>query len=116
MVMSATPESGHVQCTSSCLLWAISGLMQCSNWDRYSITSPAARMAFLARWIALTVEMPPEGHDVTQPVQIPFGQKAGAAPLRPTRHARPSSVPSGCLTATMKTLAPGLRSVRSPTS
>jgi hypothetical protein len=26
-----TPESGHVQCTSSCLLWAKSGLMQRSK-------------------------------------------------------------------------------------
>ena len=48
--------------------------------------------------------------------KIPLGQKAGAAPSRPTRHERPSNVPSGCLTATMKTLAPGLRSVRSPNS
>src|SRR5262249_40566745 len=37
-----TPKSGHVQRTSSCLLWANSGLMQCSNWDRYSITSSAS--------------------------------------------------------------------------
>jgi|GEM_PF-2554809 hypothetical protein len=33
------PESGHVRCTSACLLWANSGLMQCSKKDRYSITS-----------------------------------------------------------------------------
>jgi len=26
-----TPESGHVQCNSSRLLWANSGLMQCSK-------------------------------------------------------------------------------------
>jgi hypothetical protein len=36
-----TPESGHVQCTSLCLLWANSGLMQRSKKDRYSITSSA---------------------------------------------------------------------------
>src|SRR5262245_12901432 len=36
-----TPESRHVQCTTQCLLRARSGLMQCSNWDRYSITSSA---------------------------------------------------------------------------
>jgi hypothetical protein len=40
----------------------------------------------------------------------------GVTPCRPTRHARPCSVPSGCLAATMKTFAPGLRSVLSPTS
>jgi len=34
-----TPESGHVQCTRPCLLWAKSGLMQRSKEDRYSITS-----------------------------------------------------------------------------
>src|SRR5262245_58522073 len=36
-----TPESGHVQCTSACLLWANSGLMQRSKNDRYFITVPA---------------------------------------------------------------------------
>ena len=36
-----TPESGHVQCTSSCLLWANSGLMRCNKEDRYSINSLA---------------------------------------------------------------------------
>jgi hypothetical protein len=36
-----TPESRHVQCGSACLLWAISGLMQCSKKVRYSITSSA---------------------------------------------------------------------------
>src|SRR5262249_48346377 len=40
----------------------------------------------------------------------------GVMPSRPTRHARPCSVPSGCLTATIKTFAPGLRSFLSPTS
>ena len=38
----------------------------------------------------------------------------GVTPSRPTRHARPCSVPSGCLIAAMKTLAPGLRSLLSP--
>ena len=38
-----TPESGHVQCKSRCPLSANSGLMQCSNWDRYSITSSVIR-------------------------------------------------------------------------
>jgi hypothetical protein len=37
----------------------------------------------------------------------------GVAPSRPTRHARPCSVPSGCLAATMNTLAPTLRSLLS---
>src|SRR5262245_18715366 len=37
----STPESGHVQCTSSCLLWAKSGLMQCNRPLSYSITSLA---------------------------------------------------------------------------
>jgi len=32
-----TPESGHVQCTSACLLWANSGLMQCSKRQNNSI-------------------------------------------------------------------------------
>src|SRR5262249_19695433 len=36
-----TPKSGHVQCTSRCLLWANSGLMQRSK-KRYSITSSAS--------------------------------------------------------------------------
>jgi hypothetical protein len=40
-----TPESGHVRCTRPCLLWAKSGLMQRSNWDRYSITSSARPMS-----------------------------------------------------------------------
>jgi hypothetical protein len=26
-----TPESGHLQCNSSCLLWAKSGLTRCSK-------------------------------------------------------------------------------------
>ena len=38
----------------------------------------------------------------------------GVTPSRPTRHARPCSVPSGCLTVTMKTFAPGVRSLLSP--
>jgi hypothetical protein len=38
----------------------------------------------------------------------------GVTPSRPTRHARPCSVPSGCLIAAMKTFAPGLRSLWSP--
>ena len=38
----------------------------------------------------------------------------GVTPSRPTRHARPCSVPSGCLIAAMKTFAPGLRSLLSP--
>jgi len=33
-----TPESGHVQCSSPCLLWANSGLMQCKKRG-HSITS-----------------------------------------------------------------------------
>jgi hypothetical protein len=33
------PESGHLQCTRSCPLWAKSGLMRRSKKDRYSITS-----------------------------------------------------------------------------
>lgn len=33
---------------------------------------------------------------------------------RPARHARPCSVPSGCLAATMNTLAPTLRSLVPP--
>ena len=28
-----TPESGHVQCSGSCLLWANSGLMHCSKQE-----------------------------------------------------------------------------------
>jgi hypothetical protein len=32
----------------------------------------------------------------------------GVRPSRPIRQARPCSVPSACLTATMKTFAPGL--------
>jgi len=35
-----TPESRHVQCSSSCLLWANSGLMQCKKRG-HSITSSA---------------------------------------------------------------------------
>ena len=42
------------------------------------------------------------------------GHIGGVTPSRPTRHARPCSVPSGCLIAAMKTLAPGLRSLLSP--
>jgi hypothetical protein len=38
----------------------------------------------------------------------------GVTPSRPIRHARPCNVPSGCLTAAMKTFAPGLRSLLSP--
>ena len=38
----------------------------------------------------------------------------GVTPSRPTRHTRPCNVPSSCLTAAMKTFAPGLRSVLSP--
>jgi hypothetical protein len=34
-----TPESGHSEAALACLLWATSGLMQCSKNDRYSITS-----------------------------------------------------------------------------
>src|SRR5262249_40958998 len=41
-VKADTPESGHVQCTTPCLLWANSGLMQCNNRIDYSITSSAA--------------------------------------------------------------------------
>jgi len=36
-----TPESGHVQCSSRCPLWANSGLMQCSKKDCYSIAASA---------------------------------------------------------------------------
>src|SRR5215831_21427913 len=36
-----TPKSGHVRCTSLCLLWAKSGLMQRSKHHLYSITSSA---------------------------------------------------------------------------
>jgi hypothetical protein len=36
-----TPNSGHVRCSSACLLWAKSGLMQRSKWECYSITSSA---------------------------------------------------------------------------
>jgi hypothetical protein len=36
-----TPESGHLQRTHPCPLWANSGLMRCSKMDRYSITSSA---------------------------------------------------------------------------
>ena len=46
-----TPESGHVQCTSSCPLWANSGLMQRSK-DRYSTTSSAS--AISAGWYGET--------------------------------------------------------------
>jgi hypothetical protein len=42
------------------------------------------------------------------------GHIGGVTPSRPTRHARPCSVPSGSLIAAMKTLAPGLRSLLSP--
>ena len=35
-----TPKSGHSPTRSGCLLWAISGLMQCSK-TRHSITSSA---------------------------------------------------------------------------
>src|SRR5262245_16782011 len=41
-----TPESGHVRCNEPCLLWAKSGLMQCSKTTRigaYSITSSEAQ-------------------------------------------------------------------------
>jgi hypothetical protein len=34
-----TPESGHAQCTRSCLLWANSGLMHRSKQRLHSITS-----------------------------------------------------------------------------
>jgi len=34
-----TAESGHLQGTRQCSLWATSGLMHCSKKDRYSITS-----------------------------------------------------------------------------
>src|SRR5262249_41653583 len=37
-----TPESGHVHCKTECRLWARSGLMQCTNLDRYSINSLAS--------------------------------------------------------------------------
>jgi len=36
-----TPESRHSPTRSGCLLWAISGLMHCSNERCYSITSSA---------------------------------------------------------------------------
>jgi hypothetical protein len=38
----------------------------------------------------------------------------GVIPSRPTRQARPCTVPSGCLTPMMKTLAPTFRSLLSP--
>jgi hypothetical protein len=40
-----SPKSGHVRCTSLCLLWAKSGLVQRSKKDRYSITSSAREMS-----------------------------------------------------------------------
>jgi hypothetical protein len=43
-----TPESGHVQCTSSCPLRAKSGLMQRSKGDRHLITSSARAVSGLA--------------------------------------------------------------------
>ena len=36
-------KSGHLQCNTPCSLSANSELMQCSNWDRYSITSSVIR-------------------------------------------------------------------------
>jgi len=36
-----TPESGHVQCNSPCLLWAKSGLMHCNKQPIISSTSLA---------------------------------------------------------------------------
>jgi hypothetical protein len=36
-----TPESGHLRCTTRCLLWAKSGLMQCSLQPHHSSTSSA---------------------------------------------------------------------------
>jgi len=38
----------------------------------------------------------------------------GVTPSRPTRHARPCNVPSGCLLARIKTFASGFRSLLSP--
>src|SRR5438477_12661620 len=35
-------DSDHSRYESELTLWAIGGLMQCSNWDCYSITSSAA--------------------------------------------------------------------------
>src|SRR5580693_7629300 len=42
------------------------------------------------------------------------GPTGGVIPSRPTRQARPCTVPSGCLTPMMKTLAPTFRSLLSP--
>ena len=45
--MSALPpKSGHWNSVARCLLCAKSGLMQCSNWDCYSITSSASAKKF----------------------------------------------------------------------
>src|SRR5262249_52356360 len=44
-----TPESGHVQCTRACPLWAKSGLMQRSKNDRYSITLVGAGELLFAK-------------------------------------------------------------------
>src|SRR5262245_35037237 len=40
-----TPNSGHLQCTSACPLWAKSGLMHCLKGRLYSITSSARAMS-----------------------------------------------------------------------
>jgi hypothetical protein len=50
-------ESGHVQCTTPCLLWAISGLMHRSKKDCYSITSSvrASKLYGIVRPSALAV-------------------------------------------------------------
>jgi integrase len=55
-----TPESGHVRCTSSCLLWAKSGLMHCSNYPinssaRASSVGGIARPSSLAVFRLMTV-------------------------------------------------------------
>ena len=41
-----TPKSGHSSVQLQCPLRAKSGLTQCSNWDRYSITSSASAKKF----------------------------------------------------------------------
>ena len=73
-----TPESGHVRCTSSCLLWAKSGLMHCSNYPinssaRASSVGGIARPSSLAVFRLMTV---------SYLVGACTGKSAGFSPLR----------------------------------
>src|SRR5262249_45299963 len=66
-----TPESGHVQCSSSCLLWAISGFSLEAAWElRYDY------LASLNRSIAKWQHPPPTAFRLSHPAGHMSGSRA----------------------------------------